>query len=111
VDIRLGGEYRVVGIKKISVEGQTVVEHYEVVDDHAPIPRRVMVSPVEIVLSAKHKPGPKKVLVFEEMSPCGFCGEVNSLVLNAEKNKYCGVCVKCKKEIEIERPAKENSRA
>ena len=110
VDIRLGCEYRIAGIKKISVDGQQIVEHYEVIDDHAPIPRRVMVSPVEVALLRKHIPGPKKVLVFEERTICGFCGEENVLVLNQEKNKYIGPCLKCGKEIEIERPAKENSR-
>jgi hypothetical protein len=110
VDIRLGGEYRVLGIKKIVSGGQTMVEHYEVIDDNAPIPRRVMVSPVEVVLQSKHVPGPKKVLVFEERTICGYCSEENVLTLNQEKNKYTGKCSKCQKEIEVERPAPANSK-
>jgi hypothetical protein len=109
VDIRVGGEYRVLGIKKISVNGQTLPEHYDIIDDNAPIPRRVMVWPSEIMLLRKHVPGPKKVLVFEERTICGFCGEDNALILDKSKNKYCGVCTKCHKEIEIERPFKANS--
>jgi hypothetical protein len=109
VDIRMGGEYRVLGMKKIVSGGQTVVEHYEVVDDNAPVPRRVMVSPVEVVLLRKHVAGPKKVLVYEEMFPCK-CGEPCALTLDAVKNKYIGQC-KCGEILERDRPTKENSRA
>lgn len=108
VDIRMGGEYRVLGMKKIVSGGQTVVEYYEVVDDNAPVPRRVMVSPVEVVLLRKHTPGPKKVLVYEEMFTCE-CGEPNGLILDQKLNKYTGKC-KCGKEMVCERSTKENSR-
>lgn len=108
VDIRVGGEYRVAGIKKISSGGQTIVEHYEVIDDNAAIPRRVMVSPVEIVFLRKHVPGPRKVLVYEEMFPCA-CGEPVALVLDQALDKYAGKCYKCGKELVYDRP-KSNSR-
>jgi hypothetical protein len=107
VDIRMGGEYRVLGMKKIVSGGQTVVEHYEVVDDNAPVPRRVMVSPVEVVLLRKHVAGPKKVLVYEEIFPCE-CGEPTACTLDSIKNKYIGQC-KCGKVMERERPAKAHS--
>ena len=109
VDIRMGGEYRVLGMKKIVSGGQTVVEHYEVVDDNAPVPRRVMVSPVEVVLLRKHVQGPKKVLVYEEMFPCK-CGEAVVCELDPLKNKYIGNC-KCGATLECDRPQKTNSRA
>lgn len=102
VDIRVGGEYRVLGMKKIVSGGQTVVEHYEVIDDNAPVPRRVMVSPVEVVLLRKHVPGPKKVLVYEEIFPCD-CGEPTACTLDSVKNKYIGQC-KCGKVLERDRP-------
>jgi hypothetical protein len=110
VDIRLGGEYRVAGPRDPQIKRLIDnPKYYEVIDDNAPIPRRVQVGLVEVALLRKHVAGPKKVLVYEEMFTCE-CGEPNGLILDQKLNKYVGKC-KCGKEMICERPTKENSRA
>ena len=100
VDIVEGGIYRVIAIQRAG----TVVKYFEVIDDAAPIQRRIPVYPQEVVLLKKHPYFPPPIHKFEEIHPCGYCGESNALVLDIEKNKYVGECKKCHKQLETERP-------
>ena len=104
VDIVEGGTYRVLSIQRQSAGETTVVKYYEVIDDSAPVQRRIVVFPQEVMLAKKHGFIPKPIHRFEEIYPCGYCGEQNALVLDAEKNKYVGECKACHKPLEMERP-------
>lgn len=113
-DIRLGAEYRVLKIHKVTVsneagESKAHVEYYDVIDDNAPVKRRLAVYPQEIQLLRKHTPGPAQELKYEMIHACGFCKTANALVLDNVKDKYVGICTKCGKDIEADRPKQQVS--
>jgi len=122
-DIAVGGQYRVLSIHANDIadpsgsgEIHRVPTSYDVVDDSAPIKRRITVFPSEIELLRKHTAREKKVLVFEERMKCPVCEEDNVVLCadhrnDVHKNKYTGVCKKCGKELELELSTKAVSPA
>lgn len=107
-ELKVGGEYRILKVfrKDIpTVDGkmQTIYDGYEVVDDNSPSPIRTFVFPHEVVLLRKRVTPPAKFSSFEQVVSCAECGEPSALVLDKEKDKYVGECVKCNKPMEVER--------
>ncbi len=107
-DLKVGGEYRVLkAIRKDipTADGkiQTVYDGYEVIDDTSASPIRTFVFPHEVQLLRKRTPPPEKISNYEEIVICAECKEPSALVLDKEKDKYVGECVKCGKPMEKDR--------
>ena len=87
------------GIKKI-------IQGFEVIDDSAPTPERMVVTPDEVQLKSKRLSQViKKVQVVEEMLPCPDCRTLNALTLVGTDFK--GTCEACGKDIDIGRVIKK----
>ncbi len=114
-DLTLGTIYRVIKISQMGITNpdtqqmEFIVDHYEVIEDNAPVPRRIYAFPGEVELYQKSKR--KKIgkdYKFSEVMKCE-CGTSNALILDEAKNKYTGICANpdCQKELEMERPKKK----
>ena len=87
------------GIKKI-------IQGFEVIDDSAPTPERMVVTPDEVQLKSKRLSQViKKVQVVEEMLPCPDCRTLNALTLVGTDFK--GTCEACGVMIDIGRVVKK----
>jgi hypothetical protein len=87
------------GIKKI-------IQGFEVIDDSAPTPERMVVTPDEVQLKSKRLSQViKKTQVVEEMLPCPYCRTLNALTLVGTDFK--GTCEACGKDIDIGRVIKK----
>ena len=87
------------GIKKI-------IQGFEVIDDSAPTPERMVVTPDEVQLKSKRLSQViKKVQVVEEMLPCPDCRTLNALTLVGTDFK--GTCEACGVAIDIGRVIKK----
>ena len=87
------------GIKKI-------IQGFEVIDDTAPTPERMVVTPDEVQLKSKRLSKViKKVQAVEEMLPCPDCRTLNALTLVGTDFK--GTCEACGKDIDIGRVIKK----
>ena len=87
------------GIKKI-------IQGFEVIDDSAPTPERMVVTPDEVQLKSKRLSQViKKTQVVEEMLPCPDCRTLNALTLVGTDFK--GTCEACGKDIDIGRVIKK----
>ena len=87
------------GIKKI-------IQGFEVIDDTAPTPERMVVTPDEVQLKSKRLSQViKKTQVVEEMLPCPDCRTLNALTLVGTDFK--GTCEACGKDIDIGRVIKK----
>lgn len=87
------------GVKKI-------IEGFEVIDDTAPTPERMIVLPDEVVLKNKRlSPIVEKVMSVEEILHCPHCDASNSLALAGDDFK--GVCSGCGLDIVISRVIKK----
>lgn len=109
VELQTGAEYRVLKVHRMMVDvpGQGQIRQatgYDIINDNAPVPKRVTVFPNEVVLVRKRAPAAPKVLKFEMMAACGYCGTDNALAIDEIRNIYVGSCSKCGKLIEAERP-------
>ena len=103
IDIVEGGTYRVISIVRQSIGETIVARSYEVIDDSAPVQRRIFVFPQEIVLFKKHTVHEPPRYQFEEIRPCGYCSEPVVMILDSNENRYKGNCGKCGKPLEMER--------
>jgi hypothetical protein len=89
------------GIKKI-------IQGFEVIDDRAPTPERMVVTPDEVQLKSKRLSQViKKTQSVEEMLPCPDCRTLNALTLVGTDFK--GTCEACGKDIDIGRVIKKCS--
>ena len=87
------------GIKKI-------IQGFEVIDDSAPTPERMIVTPDEVQLKSKRLSQIiKKTQSVEEMLPCPDCRTQNALTLVGTDFK--GICEACGKDIDIGRVIKK----
>ena len=93
----VGMDYRVLAVmgpKIPTPDGKgikQIIHGFEVIDDNAPTPERMIVTPDEVQLKRKRiLIGIEKTSVIEEMLPCPNCGILNSLALDNEK--FVGVC-------------------
>ena len=87
------------GIKKI-------IQGFEVIDDSAPTPERMVVTPDEVQLKSKRLSQViKKTQAVEEMLPCPDCRTLNALTLVGTDFK--GTCEACGKDIDIGRVIKK----
>ena len=74
-----------------SLSIRQIIQGFEVIDDHAPTPERMVVTPDEVQLKRKRVLiGIDKISVIEETLPCPKCGILNSLALN--EDKFEGIC-------------------
>ncbi len=112
--VKQGGIYRVLKVHQQVIampnlenpEGEPkmtkIVNSYEVLDDKAATPERLVVFPQECVLYKKREKKFSIVKpVFSEFLKCQNCGEMNAFVL--KENKFEGVCPKCQEKNSIER--------
>lgn len=104
----VGMDYRVLAVlgpKIPTPDGKgirTVVQGYEVIDDHAPTPERMIVTPDEVQLKSKRLSKIiEKVSVVEEVLPCPACQVNNPLILKG--NDFVGNCTACGVDISIAR--------
>jgi hypothetical protein len=89
------------GIKKI-------IQGFEVIDDSAPTPERMVVTPDEVQLKSKRLSQViKKTQAVEEMLPCPDCRTLNALTLVGTDFK--GTCEACGKDIDKGRVIKKCS--
>lgn len=100
-DLIVGNDYRVMECigPRVTLPGRNditqMIEGYDVIDDHAPIQRRLRVFPDEIVLKSKRLSKIiEKVIAVEEILPCPYCQKSLSLVL--EGTDFVGNCENCK---------------
>lgn len=104
----IGMDYRVLTVMGPTIptpDGKgirRVVQGYEIIDDHAPTPERMIVTPDEVVLRSKRLSQiVAKVTAVEEILNCPSCQAPNVLVL--EGSEFIGTCEKCETPITIAR--------
>lgn len=104
----VGMDYRVLAVlgpKIPTPDGKgirTVVQGYEVIDDQAPTPERMIVTPDEVQLKNKRLSKIiEKVSTVEEVLACPACQVNNPLTL--KDNSFVGTCTACGVEISITR--------
>lgn len=95
--LMVGMDYRVIKVIGPTIpthDGKGVrkiIEGFEVIDDHAPTPERMIVYPDEVVLKSKRLSEIVEVIhKIEEILPCPHCSTKNSLAL--EGSDFKGVC-------------------
>jgi len=100
VDLEVGGEYRVLSIKK--ERGQ--VMSYDLMNDSSTNQFRITCTPDEVQLLRKRQPktNPVKTDYKQEIMKCAVCSTDNALELVGDK--YVGECLKCKARLEKPRP-------
>ncbi len=106
--LMVGMDYRIIAVmgpKIPTSDGkgiQTIVKGYEVIDDHAATPERMVVTPDEVQLKSKRLSKViTKVSRVEEILPCPSCQKTNSLLL--EVDEFKGTCEACNQDIVIAR--------
>lgn len=97
VDLEVGGQYRVLSIKKD--RGQ--VTSYDLINDNSTVQFRITCAPDEIELLRKRKikTNPVKTDYKQEIMKCSNCQTENALDLTPEGDKYSGKCTKCKAQL------------
>lgn len=110
--LMIGMDYRVIKVMGPTIptpDGKgvkKVVQGYEIIDDTAPTPERMIVYPDEVQLKNKRLSQViKKVQAIEEMLPCPSCRTMNSLTLDGTDFK--GNCEACGVDIDIGRMIKK----
>ncbi len=100
VDLEVGGEYRVLSIKK--ERGQ--VMSYDLMNDNSKTQFRITCTPdeVELLRKRKIKTNPVKTDYKQEIMKCAVCHTENALELVGDK--YVGECTKCKAKLIMPRP-------
>lgn len=106
VDISVGGIYRVLQVKgtTIPIDGKMtrIVDGYDVIDDKAPIQRRIAVLAHEVVFYQKRKqPIPKIAGKIEHRSPCPTC-RADMILYKEDTGIFKGTCQLCGTETEKE---------
>lgn len=104
----IGMDYRVLAVlgpKIPTPDGRgirQVIQGFEVIDDNAATPERMIVTPDEVVLKNKRMSKIiEKVSTVEEILPCPACQVNNSLTLKG--TDFVGVCSACNVDITIAR--------
>lgn len=106
--LMVGMDYRVItviGPKIPTADGKgirQVIQGFEVIDDTAPTPERMVVTPDEVQLKSKRLSKIiEKVNTVEEIIPCPNCQVNNSLTLKG--TDFVGTCEACSTDISIAR--------
>lgn len=108
----IGMDYRVIAVlgpKIPTPDGKgirQVIQGFEVLDDHAATPERMIVTPDEVQLKSKRLSKIiEKTTAVEEILPCPNCQVHNSLILKG--TDFVGTCQACNAEITIARIIKK----
>lgn len=108
----VGMDYRVLAVlgpKIPTPDGKgirQVIQGFEVIDDHAATPERMIVTPDEVQLKNKRLSKIiEKVSAVEEILPCPDCQVNNSLILKG--TDFLGQCSACGNDIQIARIIKK----
>ena len=99
-DVVEGREYRVLDI----IKQNGVVVAYDLIDDAAPVPRRLTVAVADVVRVRMAEAKAEKQTPLEVMATCP-CGE--PLVLTIRDDRYVGTCAVCGRETVQHRAASE----